>query len=597
MNSAAKILLLAAVGLLLSAVYYALEWRAGSMPYGIQDPDVWMRLVRVWQWHDGAGWYDRMLPRLNAPDGLENHWTRPLDMWLAALAWPVSFFMPYRDALLFAAIVCNVPLALISIAALLSIGRTLNIGAAGQWMMALVLLTDGLIRSPYMVGRADHHSAVLACFVVMLALLARWDRNAAPRLLLAAGAVAGFGLWVSTEFLVAISLVAGLLVLDWMASGRAQGLAAAVRFLSAALAVALVGWLLEWPPSRLFTVTHIRISIVHVHILAVALAATVLLRVAARHASSTGGRLAVAAILGACALAWLGFMYPRFWEGPMADTPRELVPVFSKQLSELRPLYLIYDVLGVAGILISSALGISGYVLYLRQNRSDATVLRLFTVTLFYTLLMVVMVRWSSYALLVAVPAWGLLVDRLAAWIESRKSDFQITMKQTPFLAAITILLIVRNVFFLPASMSEPQARQKDDGGCKAALIRMLEKNQLPGEEPVTVLTHLDQAGQVMFWTPHAVIASNYNYNEEGIRDLDQFLFAQNEREAREVVQKRRAGLVLLCADGVARPFLPAEPEPEPLFVKELAAGKHPHWLAPAGAAHEGMIFLRVKTP
>lgn len=48
------------------------------------DPDSCTRLLRVAQLHATGRWYDPTLAAINAPFGLELHWTRPLDVLLLA---------------------------------------------------------------------------------------------------------------------------------------------------------------------------------------------------------------------------------------------------------------------------------------------------------------------------------------------------------------------------------------------------------------------------------------------------------------------------------------------------------------------------------
>ncbi len=595
MSDEKKILTLAAAALLALTGYYLGMWHYTDAPYGVQDPDVWMRLARVWQWHDGGGWYDRMLPRLNAPYGLENHWTRPLDMLLLALAWPASFFVTYKQALLFASVIYNPVIWWLSILGILGICRTLNIGKAGKWMSVFVLITDSLIRSPFMIGRADHHSLLLFVFVWMLYLLVRFDRERKAPHIVAAGLLAGLGLWISPEFLVAIGVAVGVPGAFWIAGGDAARLNAAAKFIASALLMAIAAVMLEWPPGAWLTVSHIRISIVHLQALGVALATLAVLAALSPRLRNGWLRGVASVFFGLAAVAWLQSLYPRFIEGPMAETPRALVAAFELRLTELKPIYKLYGIAGSIGILFSAALGMAGYLFFIRKKRGDMAVWLLFAMTLAYTILMTAMIRWSGYAMVAGVVAWALMADSLERWAVQRKAAFKMEQKQSPLLAAIAILIIARDVFFLPASHADSVQQTNTASDCRAQLVKMIERNELPGAAQ-TVLTHLDQAGQVVFWTPHAAIASNYNYNEEGIRDLDRFLFAQDAAEARAVVKKRGIGTILLCPDGIHEPFFPDAGNLKPRFIEALSAGKLPSWLEPAGKNNaDGLVFLRVK--
>ncbi len=590
------ILVLSALGLPLLMAGYALWWHYAGIPYGIQDPDVWLRLVRVWQWHDGGGWYDRVITRMNAPYGLENHWTRPLDVLLLALAWPASFFgYSYQNALLFAAIVASPVLWWVAMAGMLSICRSLSIGATGQWMAACVMFTDSLIRSPFMVGRADHHSLLLALFVWMLAYLIQSRVGVAAVL-------AGLGLWVSPEFLVAIGLTAAVYGTGWAITGELAQLRAVRRFFFGTLLVAIAALVLEWLPGAWLTVTHIRISIVHVNMLAVGLSVAILLQFLAPKPAARRSRFAVAAVLAACALAWLMHTYPRFYEGPMADTPPELVAVFSQQL-ELRTIFALLGIVGGLGIIASTLLGLSGYVMRLREKPRDVPVWLLFVMALAYSLLMVKMIRWSSYAMIAVIPAWAMLAERLMVWIERRRDIFKSQLKHTPMLAAITLLVIARDVLYLPSAM-EDKSLKIAPSPCLPKLTQLIEAgipNMVIKSEGVSdvVLTHLDVSGQLIFWTPLRVMGSNYaNYNVDGIRDVDRFMFAQDAGEALAIVKKHDVGLVMVCLPDLFAPFVTVDPKPEPLFLRDVAAGKRPKWLIPVeGDLPEGMLLLKVRPP
>lgn len=591
-----QVLAVAALALLFLAGFCLWRWSAPDVFFGVPDPDVWLRLLRVDHLHSGGGWYDRTFNRLSAPEGLESHWTRPFDVFLLALAWPASLFVPYREALLFAAVACNVVLWWLGVAGALALCRALGVQKAGLWMAGLFMLTNGFIGGLYLMGRADHHSLLLTIFIWMLALLAGFRESGASRRLYGAGLLTGLGLWDAPEFILVIALVVVWLGLCWLRGGDTARLREARRFLMAALAVATVGVMLEWSPHAWLTVSHSRLSVLHLHIIAVVLLGVVALAACSRRLPSLPARAVAAALAGGAALAWLQSVYPRFYEGPMAETSREMVSVFSWQFSELRSMPELYGVPGAVCLALFFAVALATYGDALRRSQRPAVGLLLLAVAL-YAGLTAAVVRFGGFAAAACLPAWAMLADRAQARLV-RLPALAGQPPRVALLAALLLLLLSQYALFVPASR---QAEGMASSSCMAELTRMIEAGRISEaaglRAPTVVLTHRDVVGQLLFWTPHGAIASNYNNNEEGIRDLERFLFAQDAVAALDVVRRRGVGLIVLCMDVADTPFFPVDPPLKPLFLRRAAEGKLPGWLKRVeGDFPKDMLFLKVKS-
>ena len=70
----------------------------------LTDTDSWVRVQRVLELWQGAGWFEERTARLNAPTGLSLHWTRPLDVLILLPAQVLAglFGVAPRDAVLLA---------------------------------------------------------------------------------------------------------------------------------------------------------------------------------------------------------------------------------------------------------------------------------------------------------------------------------------------------------------------------------------------------------------------------------------------------------------------------------------------------------------
>ena len=68
-----------------------------------------VRMTQVLQWVNGAGWYDRLITRVNAPEGFQSIWARIVDIPIATVVILAQQFMDQRSAALMASII--VPMA------------------------------------------------------------------------------------------------------------------------------------------------------------------------------------------------------------------------------------------------------------------------------------------------------------------------------------------------------------------------------------------------------------------------------------------------------------------------------------------------------
>src|SRR5262245_10907490 len=78
---------------LLAAAFVAMLALGQGLPLRdwLGDPDDALRLVSVREFLAGAPWFNTTLPRVGAPDPLVSHWSRLIDLPLAAL---IGIFTP-----------------------------------------------------------------------------------------------------------------------------------------------------------------------------------------------------------------------------------------------------------------------------------------------------------------------------------------------------------------------------------------------------------------------------------------------------------------------------------------------------------------------
>ena len=91
-------LLMVFFALVAAAFVVRVMLNAGTMPL-IEDTDDAMRLVTVRDLLAGQGWFDNVQHRLNTPFGAEIHWSRLIDLPLAALLFLATQFVGAQYAL------------------------------------------------------------------------------------------------------------------------------------------------------------------------------------------------------------------------------------------------------------------------------------------------------------------------------------------------------------------------------------------------------------------------------------------------------------------------------------------------------------------
>jgi asparagine N-glycosylation enzyme membrane subunit Stt3 len=209
--------------------------------------DSYMRLVRVEHLYATGDWFDITLPRSNWPYGEVQNWTRPVDVLMLSGAVLLEPFLGFRQALYWWGS-ATAPLLHIATALALAWMVAPRLDRSRQLLVVLLFLVQIPVWRHGVLGRTDHHMLIMLTFALALGGALRvLVGPARPRRDLMAGVLAGFGLWLTVEFLVVLAIIFAAFTIRWLAVG--EGLAR--RFLwhglglAALVAVALVT---ERPP-------------------------------------------------------------------------------------------------------------------------------------------------------------------------------------------------------------------------------------------------------------------------------------------------------------------------------------------------------------
>ena len=202
-------------------IFFAFKNGAVLRDHGLVDTDSYMRVLRILDLYNGAGWYDTMTDRLGAPEGLSLHWTRPVDILIllpALLAH--GFGVPIDRAVYWVgasfSAVCHILACFAAAWAAKPLWQS-----PGHRFAAVILLTNAAAFGYGIFGRADHHTLLLLLTALMLGCMLRaalgGSSDRAQRNWAALGGLAaGFGVWISPEMMVPIVPIIATLGLFWL---------------------------------------------------------------------------------------------------------------------------------------------------------------------------------------------------------------------------------------------------------------------------------------------------------------------------------------------------------------------------------------------
>jgi hypothetical protein len=544
--------------------------------------DGYMRLVRVTELYETGAWFDGTIERSNAPYGTAMHWTRPMDVLLLAGGWALSPWVGFQNGLFWWAAVFS-PLLLLAMVLTLVWAAAPLLDRWHRCLLVLSIFVQAPLISTGLIGRADHHMLISLAFVLSLGLSLRLVmRPFDARLALAAGAATGFALWLSMEalLLLAASFAALTAVWLWRAGDRARRNLWHALGLSATVAFAIA---VERPPAQYLAAEYDRISIVHLVVALLALAFWGGLRVLERRGLEAGNapRRAAVAVLGALAAGVILYLlYPKFFGGPEVEVDPRLDRVFFDLVNELKPLWpndaralgQFLTFLGPALVCVPFL----GVLLRCERDpaRRDAWLYLAVCTAIFLPLALVIM-RFAPFTEILLAIVLAKLLGRLLKLCERvTLAPARILLRSGSMLGLLTGFVALGALFSGPDGASRVWAH------CQLAnAYALLGQPQGLGSRPRIVLAHFNHGPELLYRTPHAVVASPYHRNGAGLVDTERIFGAREDALSRRWIDARGVELILFCPDGPA--LVQAAARGHSTFVDRLDQGQVPAWLRP----------------
>lgn len=536
--------------------------------FALGDTDDNMRFLQVRDWLAGQRWSDLRQHRMNPPAGFDIHWSRLVDLPIAALYLIARPFLRVQDAWRFAcAIAPMLPLGAMMAALAVTVRRLVSPYA---YPIALVLVTCGpglmAMVSPL---RIDHHGWQLALLMASVAGLCD------PRPVRSGVTVAlasALSLTIGLEMLPYAVFAGAAIALRWACGDDARRMRAyAATLLIATPLLFLVfasndNWALRCDAlTPVWTTT-------------VCAAAALLLVAAATPVRSPVKRAALVAAAGGATLAIYALAFPQCFSHRLENVPPEAAQLWLSHVREARSILRHpRDVTLPAAAL--PAIGAIAALLIAWRLRGTARLAEWAPVLLFAPFagaLMFWQFRTAPSAQMLAVPA----VTWLAWEIAARAEVLRWPRWQWGLAAAV-----LATVAGLLGPLSPPRT-PRPGKVANGELVRLANRRcpTIPALRPVgrlptaTMFSFIDVGPRLIALTHHRAVAGPYHRNAAAILDVEH-AFRGSPAAARAIMARHGADYLLVCPN-LSESTIYRSEAPHG-FYAQLAAGRTPGWLAP----------------
>lgn len=535
--------------------------RAAIATGALPDTDDNLRLLQVRDWLAGQGWFDLRQYRLDPPFGADIHWSRLVDLPLAALIRGLVPLLGPAQAEIAAAVI--VPLITLGVAMLAAavIARRTIAPAAWPWA-AFVLLMASPVLGMLSSLRIDHHGWQIAALLWTIAGLVDPIRRRGG---ITAGIAVAASLAIGVEMLPLLAIALGCAALRWI--GEA-GEAARLRALAPALAGGTIAaWIAFVPPGAGWTCDALSPS----WALPIGLACAGL-AVAMRLPDPTprGRTIAIGLIAILAGLALAG-PTGRCLSDPYAAVDPVARRLWLAVVSESLPL-LKQTPETIIGTLILPAIGLIGCGAMLRRDPRAAVWWAMALLLAGGIALTFLQTRSAVATQALAVPGAAALGWLVRQRIVARRSVLVRVFGTVALMLCVTGLAPrIALAVAIGDAPDDPAAVARERACLAPPGLRALDR--LPA---ATLLATIDATPAIIAHSHHRGLAGPYHRNGRAIGDV-MTIWAGNDATARPLLARHGATHVALCGLG-GEGAIYARRAPDGLHAR-LSRGAVPAWL------------------
>lgn len=546
--------------------------RWGSISWlALSDTDDNMRMMQVRGLLVGQGWYDLRQYRLSPPGGLDIHWSRLVDLPIAAL---ILIFKPLVGTAMAERLA-------VGIAPLLPLGVTMaalgasvrRLVAPTAWPLSIIILL-GCTATMLMFRplRIDHHGWQLAFLSLTVMGLADPRRVRGG---LIVGLSSAASLTIGLELLPYCAMAGAIVALRWIWDAgevrRMQGYALSLAGGSSA------GFVLFASNAnyamRCDALTPVWLS-------AMVAAGALLFALGLWTPASRAARLIGAGAAGAAIAGGFAGLFPQCLSRPEGVSD-ELARVWLNNVREARPIYRHSFQLGFPLAVLPLIGTIGAGVAAWRSRRDDRLVgwIAIGLFTAFAGAMLLWQVRAGPAAQLLAVPGATALAWIVVPWcLDHRWMPVRVIGSVVGFLVVSGLFagFVVKYVNVEnPAASTRSAVVSRANARCASATGMAMLDRALP---PSTLFTHVDLGPRLIVMTHHKGIAGPYHRNERAILDVHH-AFTGAPAAFRGIARRYGAQYLLVCPNMAETTVYRARAKNG--FYGQLARGQVPDWLEP----------------
>lgn len=553
------------------------------------DPDDSMRLVEVRDFLNGQGWFDLRQYRLGPAGGTLMHWSRLIDLPIAALISLFSLFLAPDMAEVAGVFVW--PLLLVFPLMAATGLAAYRVGGRQAMVMALVLAAIFLVAIiRFRPGGIDHHNVQLVLAILITAMLLDPLARASNFAVAAIASALALAIGVETTPLVAVACA--VVAVLWAVDGERYRKAAVSYGLVLALAAGAV-FFGTTPSSLWSSVTCDTLSLGFFALAASGGAGLALAAFASSHRQAGTRILALLAVGGLVATVALTIA-PQCLHNPLDDLDPLLKTMWLGSITEAQSIVSEMKVhpetvgafyaVGLFGIAVSVFRMMRG-----QQVIAHAILLALIGVSWAVTLLQVRGTMFSNF--LAFVPLSALIADLRDNYQARQKDPRAIVAFLLSALASIPSVWAFSGVIALEAGQAlagieDKKATEDVEKACVTEQ-RLKTLVALPAGR---IVSTANPGSVLLRFTPHAVLTANYHRNQAGMVAALEIGMAEP-ASAWKMIKALKIGYVLLCKDDPQVGMM-KERAPDGFFAR-LAAGDIPEFLEPIdhGGDNEMLLF------
>lgn len=559
---------------------------------GPMDSDAVMRLAQIKDLLAGQALFDLTQHRMNAPFGMEMHWSRLIDLPIAGLMVLGNFLFGPAYGEAFALTVW--PL-LVLLPALIIIGFvSREIGGMDAVLPCLVFAMSSPRNFAFLPGQIDHHNVQIA-LCLALALCVVFSQRT-PKLAAAAGVIVAVTLSIGLESIAYVLICTAWYPALWILRGheRAPHMAYFSLGLLAATVLLTGGWVV--PVSGLQAHCDV-FSFAYAPALVVGAGGLYVLAKTDSSKDRRSTRLAASAALGAACILSIAAIAPECLKGPYASLTPELREIWFDRVAETQGIQSMFkhDIKSALALYpyLAIAIACGAWAIWHMARKKLPQVeglVFLFALLVTGFLLGLVQMRALSTAAFFAIPVFAVFAGLIRAIIN--------TNGQSPgnLSALIFAWILGTNATWVilsgVAGASAEDARMAGSSQGCGLPHEIATLNQFP---PGVVVNGVDLGPWIVAYTQHGAVSGHYHRNEKGILDAHRALTSEPD-QARKLIDARGGKYVTWCAPGPGGKVL-KEANPKGL-VAQVESGAVPTWLVPLNdKTKTGLRLFRVSPP